>query len=478
MNMSNLFNNNSSSSVLVIGDVMLDKYMAGDSERISPEAPVPVVNITHEEARAGGAANVALNIASLDVPVSIISLVGRDKDATELINILESKKVKCNFAAISDHPTITKLRVLSRHQQLLRLDFEKPFSSSAGLDVVNKCADQIKESSVVVLSDYAKGSLSHIQSIIEIVNKEKKPILVDPKGTDFSKYRGASLLTPNFSEFENVVGKCKSEEDVVEKARKLMEALRLRALLITRSEKGMTLIESGKDPVNYAAKAKDVFDVTGAGDTVIAVLAAGLASGLSLARSVELSNIAAGIVVSKVGTATVNTEEIQSSIYQHQDIGASTNIELATTLQMIQREKVSGKKVVFTFGAFDILNLEHINFLKQAKSLGDLLVVGIKSDKFVKNFKGDKYPINDIKSRSIVVNELQYVDYTFPLPENGSKELLEEISPDCLVMNGGCESLNLIDSTYVEENADKVIFISSQQKRSGNGLFDTETETR
>ena len=301
----------SAGRVLVVGDVMLDRYWHGSTTRISPEAPVPVVKVEGDEVRAGGAGNVALNAASLGCAAELVGLVGRDDAARLLREQLEAGGVACRLLEAPQHPTITKLRIISRHQQLIRLDFEDSFAvlESAGIEEAFEHA--ITTGGAVVLSDYGKGTLAQIGSLIRVAREHRVPIVVDPKGTDFGRYCGATVITPNLTEFEAVVGHCADEAALVARGEALRDALDLEALLITRSERGMTLLQRGQPPLDLPTRARDVFDVTGAGDTVVAVLGAGLACGLSLADATALANAAAGIVVGKLGTATVSVAELE-----------------------------------------------------------------------------------------------------------------------------------------------------------------------
>ena len=297
--------------VLVAGDVMLDRYWTGPTQRISPEAPVPVVRIQKNESRPGGAANVALNTAALGVKTRLLGVVGRDEPAKLLRDGLDGQGVVTAFLESQDKPTITKLRVLSRNQQLIRLDFEDNFAvlESAGIEQAFEAA--LDGSGALVLSDYGKGTLAQVGSLIRVAREHRVPIVVDPKGTDFGRYCGATVLTPNLAEFEAVVGHCSDEAALRERGEALREALDLEALLVTRSERGMTLLQKGQVPLDLATRARDVFDVTGAGDTVVAVLGAGLACGLSLADATAFANLAAGVVVGKLGTATVSIDELR-----------------------------------------------------------------------------------------------------------------------------------------------------------------------
>ncbi|THF63151.1 D-glycero-beta-D-manno-heptose-7-phosphate kinase [Pseudothauera nasutitermitis] len=303
----------SAGRVVVVGDVMLDRYWHGATHRISPEAPVPVVKVENDEFRAGGAGNVALNAASLGGRAALVGLVGRDEAARLLRERLEAGGVSCRLLEAPQHPTITKLRVISRHQQLIRLDFEDSFAvlESAGIEQAFEAA--LPDCGAVILSDYGKGTLAQAGSLIRAARERGVPVVVDPKGTDFGRYCGATVITPNMGEFEAVVGHCTDEATLRERGEALRAALDLEAVLVTRSERGMTLLARGQSPLDLPTRARDVFDVTGAGDTVVAVLGAGLACGLALAEATALANLAAGVVVGKLGTATVSAEELRAA---------------------------------------------------------------------------------------------------------------------------------------------------------------------
>lgn len=304
----------SAGRVLVVGDVMLDRYWHGSTTRISPEAPVPVVKVEGDEFRAGGAGNVALNAASLGAGAELVGLVGRDEAARLLRERLEAGGVACRLLEAPQHPTITKLRIISRHQQLIRLDFEDNFAVLESAGIEQAFEDALGASGAVVLSDYGKGTLAQVGSLIRVSRERAVPVVVDPKGTDFGRYCGATVITPNLSEFEAVVGHCADEATLRQRGEALREALDLDALLVTRSERGMTLLQKGQAPLDLPTRARDVFDVTGAGDTVVAVLGAGLACGLSLPEATALANVAAGVVVGKLGTATVSCEELGEAL--------------------------------------------------------------------------------------------------------------------------------------------------------------------
>ena len=295
--------------VLVVGDIMLDRYWFGEVSRISPEAPVPVVHVSRTEERPGGAANVARNAASLGARVSLLSVAGKDEAGDSLARLLHNENVNVVLHRDAGLDTTIKLRVIGRQQQLLRIDFETSPSHEVLLSKLADFEKMLADADVVILSDYGKGGLTHIRQMIELANAMHKPVLVDPKGDDYARYHGATLLTPNRGEFREVAGSWKSEEELAKKAQQLRRDLDLQALLVTRSEEGMTLYRE-EGAVHEHALAREVYDVSGAGDTVIATLGVMLAGGASLPEAVRVANLAAGIVVGKLGTAVVQREEL------------------------------------------------------------------------------------------------------------------------------------------------------------------------
>jgi D-beta-D-heptose 7-phosphate kinase/D-beta-D-heptose 1-phosphate adenosyltransferase len=304
----------SAGRLVVAGDLMLDRYWHGPATRISPEAPVPVIKVESDEFRPGGAGNVALNTASLGATVELVGLIGRDEAGRLLRERLEAHGVNCHLLEAPQHPTITKLRVISRHQQLIRLDFESDFATREAVEIEMAFTRALDGAKAAVLSDYGKGTLASVGALIEAARGRGLAVVVDPKGADFSRYRGASVITPNMGEFEAVVGPCPDERTLRERGEALRESLGLEALLITRSERGMTLLQKGEPVLDLPARARDVFDVTGAGDTVVAVLGVGLACGLPLAEATALANAAAGIVVGKLGTVSVSRDELAGAM--------------------------------------------------------------------------------------------------------------------------------------------------------------------
>ncbi len=433
----------SSAHILVVGDLMLDRYWHGTTSRISSEAPVPIVHVNNDEQRAGGAGNVALNMADLGVNVSLMGFVGNDEAAKTLTTMLENAGVLCLFESLDEFPTITKLRVISRHQQLIRMDFEDGFHQVDDTVLFQHYHAELEQAQVVVLSDYGKGTLNKISHFIKLARKMNKPVLIDPKGSDFSRYRGASLITPNLSEFEAVVGVCSNEAAIVSKGMRLLEELELSSLLITRGEQGMTLLNKEDSPTHLPTEAQEVFDVTGAGDTVISTLAASLAANTSLIKAITLANIAAGIVVGKLGTATVTTEEIEEALTgeqaHHRGIGT-----LPEVLNSITRAKRKGEKIILTNGCFDILHIGHISYLTQAKALGHRLVVLVNSDESVKHLKGESRPINNLFQRMKMLVALECVDWVMPFTEDTPQQVIAQLLPDILVKGGDYSDITAI----------------------------------
>ncbi|MFQ1023326.1 bifunctional D-glycero-beta-D-manno-heptose-7-phosphate kinase/D-glycero-beta-D-manno-heptose 1-phosphate adenylyltransferase HldE [Avibacterium paragallinarum] len=456
--------------VLVLGDVMLDRYWFGATNRISPEAPVPVVRVQENEERAGGAANVAMNIASLNVPVQLLGLTGQDEAGGALSSMLEKQGIDCNFVQLASHPTITKLRVLSRHQQLLRLDFEEDFHNVQSDELLVKLQSAVQNFGALILSDYGKGTLNAVQSMIQIARQANVPVLIDPKGTDFERYRGATLLTPNMSEFEAVVGKCQNEEDIVEKGLKLIREIELKALLVTRSEKGMTLLRPEQPPFHLPTEAKEVFDVTGAGDTVISVLATALADGRSFEEACYLANVAAGIVVGKLGTSTVSNVELENAIHGRTTTGFGVMNEQQLK-EAVRQAKKRGEKIVMTNGVFDLIHPGHISYLDNARKLGDRLIVAVNSDASVKRLKGESRPINSLDARMAVLAGLSAVDWVVEFTEDTPQRLISEILPDLLVKGGDYKPEDIAGGKEVIANGGEVKVLNFEDGFSSSNVI-------
>lgn len=423
------------SRVMVLGDVMLDRYWEGPAARISPEAPVPVVNVENTREQPGGAGNVALNIAALGAGVSLGAFTGEDEAADALVSLLEGAGVDCDLRRVPGYATTTKLRVLSRHQQLLRLDFEQAQLPAGVPSLEQGLAGRLAGCGALVLSDYAKGALAQPAGIIARARELGIPVIVDPKGMDFSRYRGATLLTPNLPELEAIAGPLDSESALEGAAQALVAELELEALLVTRGEHGMTLFRRGEQALHLPARGREVFDVTGAGDTVVAVLAASVAAGADLASATALANLAAGLVVGRLGTATVSAYELQASAGVLS--GAGRGVLGITQLQAaVATSRALGEKLVFTNGCFDILHAGHVGYLQQARLEGDRLVVAVNSDASVRRLKGEGRPVNPLERRMAVLAGLESVDWVVSFDEDTPMALLRTLRPDVLVKGG------------------------------------------
>jgi len=460
-----------SARVLVVGDVMLDRYWQGSTSRISPEAPVPVVRVGSTEDSPGGAGNVALNIAALGGAATLVGLVGDDEAGLGLQARLAAAGVLCDFEKVPGKPTITKLRVVSRHQQLIRLDFEEKFEPEHAAAVNRRASKLLADTDILIVSDYAKGALACVSELISAAVKAGVKVLVDPKGTDFSRYRGATLLTPNLSEFEQVVGECASEEELVAKGRQLLETLSLEALLVTRGEHGMSLIRASEPELHIPARARDVYDVTGAGDTVISVLGTALAAGAALPEAVALSNIAAGLAVTRVGTVAISGPELRREVQRDggSDRGVMTREQLGIA---VADARSHGEKVAFTNGCFDIIHAGHVGYLKEARKLGDRLIVAINDDDSVKRLKGAGRPINPIDRRMAVVAGLEAVDWVVSFSEDTPEALLEVIKPDCLVKGGDYGIGEVVGADIVQGYGGEVKVLSFLDNCSTSAIVD------
>ena len=460
----------SKTEVVVVGDVMLDRYLFGSTGRISPEAPVPVVHVHETDDRPGGAANVAVNLASLGVSTRLVGVVGKDDAADSLRAILKSRNIHCDFHAVEDRPTITKTRVQSRGQQLIRLDQENA-AAMPGDEVVKVLKQSIKSASAVVLSDYGKGALADVATMIQVCREAGVPVLVDPKGADFEKYRGASVITPNQSEFELAAGHCRSDEELVSRARTMLDDLNLDALLVTRSEKGMLLLEAGMEPVFLSTRAREVYDVTGAGDTVIATLAGAVASGQGFPAAAALANVAAGLVVRKIGVATVTPGEISVSLHQRGQGGRGL-VGLSELKLMVAESRGRGERVIMTNGCFDVLHAGHVAYLEEAKNLGDRLIVAVNDDASVRRLKGESRPINELEDRLLVLAGLAAVDWVVPFSNDTPAELIAEVLPDVLVKGGDYKPDDIAGAKDVLNNGGEVRVLAFREGHSSSRIID------
>lgn len=444
--------------IVVIGDLMLDHYLWGECKRISPEAPVQVVNVTRESRSLGGAGNVINNLVSLGCRASVIGVTGDDTTAETLMQLMHDQKIDTSgIIADESRQTSIKSRVIASHQQIVRYDQESSDPVSSATEALMLAALQlhIEACDIVLISDYAKGVLtpSFTQQTIELCRRHGIRVLVDPKGNDYAKYAGAWLVKPNRIETLDATGIDPDEEQTISEAGELLRSRhRISNVLITLSDKGMSLI-SDEEFAQFPAHAIEVFDVTGAGDTVLATLGYSLASGGTLKQSVELANAAAAVVVGKLGSATITIDEIQR--YQSREqltINSQQSIVSLNSLQpILETEKRRGRKVVFTNGCFDIIHAGHIHYLCKARELGDILVIGLNSDASVRKLKGDERPINNEQDRAFVLSGLKAVDYVVIFDEETPYNLIRTISPHLLVKGGDYAIEEIVGREFSEE---------------------------
>ena len=443
-------------NILVVGDLMIDHYLWGSCERISPEAPVQVVDIAKETTVLGGAGNVINNLNALGAKVSVASVIGNDDNGTELLKMLKDIDVDTkNIITQNLRKTSKKSRVIAVSQQVLRYDKEskEDIENSSVSSIVNSLEEKISSFDVVILSDYGKGVLTQelCQNIIKLCNAKNVKVLVDPKGSDFSKYSGAYLLTPNKKEAILATNiEIKDEVSLKEALLKLKVECDLDISLITLSEDGIATYD---DELKISPTvAKEVFDVTGAGDTVIASIAFALSAGKSIEETAAFSNLAAGVVVGKIGSATVTLDEIEEYEASLHKSTSDAHIKSFQEIQaIVERYKAQGKKVVFTNGCFDILHVGHVKYLQVAKSFGDILIVGLNSDASVSRLKGPSRPINMAEDRAYLLAALEAVDFVVPFEDDTPYELIKMIAPNTLVKGGDYKGKDVIGTEFANE---------------------------
>lgn len=454
--------------VLVVGDVMLDRYWVGPSRRISPEAPVPVVKISAASDRLGGAANVAANVAAMGATVNLIGLIGDDEPGREVARQCDANGIGAHLLVDSKRETTLKLRVMSQQQQLIRLDFEADNPPSNGDALTAKYRECLAAADVVILSDYGKGTLNNSGELIRLAKEAGTPVIVDPKSTDFSRYQGAFLVTPNYAEFERCVGACASDDEICEKAAALCRVHSIEQLLVTRGERGMLLIRADEKTLSLATNAREVFDVTGAGDTVCAVIGAALAGGEQIDAAVSYANTAAGIAVAKSGTAAVSFAELQAVVVDR--VAGDNVVTLAELMTALGPARQRGERIVMTNGCFDILHAGHVGYLAQARALGARLVVALNSDESVRRLKGQDRPINSLENRMAVIAALGAVDWVVSFDQDNPLSLVEAIKPDVLVKGGDYAVADIIGGELVRANGGDVVVLPFVQGLSTSNI--------
>lgn len=440
--------------VLIIGDLMLDRYIWGEVERISPEAPVPVVRATQNSERAGGAANVAMNIAGLGARATVLGFCGLDKEREILQCALESARVASDLTPVPSHPTTVKLRILGGQQQMLRLDVERTdgYPDEAYEDLAHKIEKYVPQAGAVVLSDYGKGTLREdiCQLAIRLAHQHGIPVLVDPKQRDFSRYRGATTICPNAMELSIATAVAPHKiDDLLSAGQQLGAELDLKYMIATLSDKGIALL-SRESKVVAPAMARQVFDVSGAGDTVIATLSLAIAAGLDPHAAIQLANVAAGIVVGKVGTVPISREELLVSLTPEIELHAEEKVlHLESLKARLEAWRAAGNRVVFTNGCFDLLHIGHIRLLQEARAEGDRLVVAINSDASVSALKGPTRPIVGEVERAHVLAALSAVDAVTVFDTPTPLELILALRPDVIVKGGDYDESTVVGAKEV-----------------------------
>ena len=425
---------------------MVDRYWHGDAERVSPEAPVPVVDVRRVEDRPGGAANIACNVASLGARCTLLGCVGRDAAGQALRRTLEAAGVRCDFVEVQGWSTVLKVRIISRQQQVLRSDFEAPLPTTAAAALAAKLPDRLGGAKVLIIGDYDKGAVADPAALIGVAKAAGVFVVVDPKCKPFSSYAGASLLKPNRLEFISAVGACADAGAVGEAARSLCHTLDLGAVVVTAGADGMTVVQ--RDAVHHLpAHPVEVFDVTGAGDTAAAVLGVAASLGWPVLDCARLANIAASLAVAKSGTAAVSGPELAFAATERAEHGVALSED--QLLLAVAAAQQAGEKIVFTNGCFDILHAGHVAYLEQASRLGDRLVVAVNDDASVTRLKGAPRPVNALPRRLQVLAGLRSVDWVVSFAEDTPERLLGLVRPDVLAKGGDYQSQEVVGANIV-----------------------------
>ena len=456
---------------------MLDEYIWGAVDRISPEAPVQIVEVKRKELRLGGAGNVINNLLTLNCQVDVVSVVGDDDDGQFLLRRLTERGVHQHgvFSQV-ERVTSRKTRVLASNQQIVRIDQEtrSEISMESEDRILSYLQDSVSSLDVIFLSDYQKGVMTDrlLKEVIAIGRSARVPVLVDPKGEDYSKYRGATLLTPNRKEAQLATGLTITDEDsLLAVGRKLRESLELEALVLTRSEEGMTVFSSDGE-IHLPTVAREVYDVSGAGDTVLSMFGLGMAQKLPLGCSAGLANIAAGIVVGKVGTSTVSAQEILDTVGSQQHDSDQKICTPSLLKNILAGERQKGRTIVFTNGCFDLLHVGHVKYLQAARRLGDLLVLGLNSDESIKRLKGPSRPLIGQEERAHILAALDCIDYVVVFDEDTPMEVITTLRPDILVKGGDYTPEGVVGKDLVESYGGRVELITLVDGKSTTGIIE------
>jgi len=453
-----------SSRIIVVGDIILDVYYWGDVARISPEAPVPVVHIQNKTKTLGGAGNVALNLSGLGSRPFLLGVNGADEAGRQLVQILQDYDIDHQLVTLEDHPTTLKTRIIGQGQQLIRLDEEarRNIAAATRKEIIERFENELDQADAVILSDYNKGMLwgDLTGRIIERCNEIGVPTFVDPKGNHWERYRGATCITPNLNEFIQVSNWENGDLNSMETAaQSLIRDLDLNYLMVTRGAQGMSLFGGELDPLHIPTKAREVYDVSGAGDTVIAALAVAIVNGMEISQAAELTNIAAGVVVGKVGTQPIRSVELRNALWNRQMMDSPKICDREGATGIIDQWRRGQQKIVFTNGCFDILHVGHIKLLQQAAEQGDKLVVGLNSDKSVRRLKGSSRPIMPEDERAALLSSIKSVDLVVLFDEETPIELIQRFRPSILVKGEDYTPEKVVGKDLVESWGGCVVLI-------------------
>lgn len=463
--------------VLVVGDLILDEYLHGSIERISPEAPVPVVDSSSSRTVLGGAANVAHNLAALGCDVVLAGVVGRDAAGGQLREALREARIDARCVVDGDQRVTThKVRVVAHGQQVLRLDKEEraPLDATTRSRLLSEVETAVADVDGVILSDYHKGVLAVgiVEAVVALARRAGRPVVVDPKGRSYERYRGVAALTPNLRELEVATGMAvDGPEAIAAAAAALQDITQAPALLVTAGADGMWLFEHDREPVHIRTEAREVYDVTGAGDTVVAVFALGLFAGAPLVDAARIANVAAGLVVAKLGTAVVERGELFERVGGSEAAWQRKMIQVDEAVGVVARARQAGRRVVFTNGCFDLLHAGHVAYLQRARSFGDLLIVGLNDDASVRDLKGDKRPLVPQHERAQVLAALESVDMVVLFGEATPDALIRSLRPDVLVKGADYRPEEVVGREFVESYGGRLELVELVQGRSTSGLI-------
>ncbi|MBK8207736.1 MAG: D-glycero-beta-D-manno-heptose-7-phosphate kinase [Planctomycetes bacterium] len=466
--------------VAVVGDLILDHYVFGSVSRISPEAPIPVLHVTREEDRLGGAANVAANVLSMGGRATLVGAIGRDEPGSRFRKLAKAAGgLQLSAAQTTSRPTVLKTRMVSQNQQMLRVDRESgaQLDSNELAEVVTRCDSALKGVGAVVISDYGKGVITpnSAQAVIRAARRAGVPVIVDPKGRDYSRYKGSTAVTPNRAEAEAATGiDCSDMAGVEAAGRKLCSELKLKAAVITLSAQGVAVIPAKGAMAHFPAQARSVYDVTGAGDTFIATFTLCVAAGSDLNTAARVANYAAALKVARFGAVAITREELRRSVisahegYDHAGKVLSAD-ELAEALKLHRKH---GEKIVFTNGCFDLLHQGHVTYLNFCRGQGDVVVIGLNSDASVRRLKGPTRPVNDGDARARVLAALADVDYVTEFAEDTPEKLIRKIAPDVLVKGEDWSGKQVAGADFVTQRGGKVVFAPFVAGKSTTSLIE------